>query len=120
MPRLRFRTDPKDDLSVRTDFTYSLMEKISKRLREIADKDPEVAKIREKAKVEIFARGSLMNVSVDVWIQSNPESKITDEEKEAAKKSVQAKMEEAMTEVFPQSLQEAMTETRQKAGINVR
>jgi len=111
MDPVKFRLDPREDLSERPDFTFDLMQGLSRAAQAAADAAPEVAALRQKASVVVGVRGALADIQVTIDVVPRADVELTDEEKESAKegasKAIGGALNEQMTEILQRSIDQA-------------
>lgn len=100
IPPLRFRMKDRDDLSKRSDFTFEVMQALTKDLEAAVAALPVVAELRGKASVTVRARGSLRNVALDVQVTPTTDEGLTADETEA----IRAAVGEAIRREVPQRM----------------
>lgn len=111
MDPVRFRLNPREDLSERPDFTFDLMQGLSKAAQAAADAAPELAALRQRASVVVGVRGALTDVQVTIDIVPRADVELTDEEKESARegasRAIRETLNERMTEILQRSIDQA-------------
>lgn len=67
MPNVvNYKMRAQDDLSVRTDFTFDVMDETKKEIQAIVEQAPSVKELQTKATVNARLRGSLSQIEVDL------------------------------------------------------
>lgn len=111
---LKFKMDPREDLSNRADFTYDLMAAISRKAQAAVESSKELAELKSKAKVGVRAHGSLSSISVDITITPTGDTELPEAELEAANKAVAETVNAAIKESMSEMLQESMAGARKR------
>lgn len=109
---VRFRMDPKEDLSTRTDFTYGLMEELSREASKIANASEELSAYRSRAQIDVSARGSLRKVDLQVDIRPLQGATISDSEMEEIRQAVGRALNENLKGRMSDVIQAAITKAR--------
>jgi hypothetical protein len=112
---LRFRMDPKDDLSNRADFTHGLMQRISESAREAAEESPAAKKLKERADVDVRVSGSLNSVDIQIVIAPHEGAVIAPNESAAARAEILKSVNEAVKASMSSLLQESMKSARERS-----
>jgi citrate lyase gamma subunit len=111
---IRFKMDPRDDLSNRADFTYDLMQAMSKRAQDTVDSSKELSELKAKAKVTVQVKGSLRSIDVEIKISPLGEVKIPEAELAAANSAVAAQVNDAIRSSMSSMLQESMSSSTKR------
>ena len=111
---LKFSMKPKDDLSMRPDFSYELMAEISRAAKEILDGSDAISGIRAKADVKVFAIGTLTNVSIKVEIARKEGVELSKEEIDKAKEDAIEELKESLGPRMSDIMQEALSSARRR------
>lgn len=109
---VRFRMDPKEDLSARADFTHDLMGELSREASKIADESQELAAYRNRAQIDVSARGSLRKVDLSVNIRPLQGVTLSDREMEEIRTAVGRSLNETLKTRMSDVLQTAITKAR--------
>jgi hypothetical protein len=112
---LRFRMDPKDDLSIRADFTHSLMQSISASAREAAESSTAAAKLKDRADVDIAVSGSLGSVDIKITITPHEGITIAPNESALARAEILRSVNEVVKAEMSGLLQAAMKGARERS-----
>lgn len=108
---LRFRMDPKDDLSSRADFTYDLMQSLSKSARMAAESSNVSEALKGRADVDVRVVGSLN--SIDIKVDISPKEGVTLPPEEVAKS--RAEILEAVNDAIKASMSELLQASMKSA-----
>jgi DNA-binding protein YbaB len=106
--------DPREDLSTRADFTYDLMQAMSKKAQEAVDSADELVELKKTSRVNVRVQGTLQSISVDITITPLGEEPLPQEELVAAKDAVAKKVNEAIKSSMADMLQGSMTSARKR------
>jgi DNA-binding protein YbaB len=93
---LRFEMNPKDDLSGRPDFTFDLMQSISKEAQEAANSSPEIMALKQRASVRVGARGTLASIEIVVDVIPREGADLADGEIDAARSAASSRIRETI------------------------
>ncbi len=108
---VKFKLNPREDLSERPDFTFDLMQSISKEAQAAVDAAPEVVELKKKASVHVGVRGTLSSVEISVDVVRREGVELSDEEISTAKSAASQKIRESvgsrMTELLQRSIDSA-------------
>lgn len=108
----RFTMSPKDDLSMRTDFSFDLMQKLRAIAKEAIDGAEPLAALRSRADIEVDLKGTLRDVRIDVRVTPHEGVAIGEDELLEARKHTGRILDEVMRERMNDVLQEAIDTAR--------
>lgn len=111
---LRFRMDPREDMSNRTDFTYDLMQSLSKKAQEAVDSADELVELKRSARVNVRVQGTLHSISVDITISPLGDEELSQEQLTSAKSAIAAKVNATIKSSMADMLQGSMTSARKR------
>lgn len=111
---LRFKMDPREDISNRADFTYDLMQAMSKKAQDAIDSSKELSELKAKAQVSVSVHGSLRSIEVNIKISPLDGGKLPEAELAAANSAVAAKVNDAIRGSMSEMLQESMSNSRKR------
>lgn len=115
MPRkLRFRMTDKDDLSSRADFSFEIMQSLSKAIQEAVEASPEVAELKPRAKVQVSVAGSLRSLDISIRVIPKIENEISKEELAQAREKIGALIQETVKSRMNDVLQTAVNGARSR------
>lgn len=109
---VRFTLNPREDLSTRPDFTFDLMQAITKEAQAAVDAAPEIVALKKKASVHVSVRGTLASVEVRVDIVPREDTKLDDAEVAAAKSAASDRVRETIGSRMSGLLQGAIDSAR--------
>jgi DNA-binding protein YbaB len=93
---IRFEMNPKEDLSARPDFTFDLMQSISKEAQGAVDSSPEITAIKQKASVRVGTRGTLASIEIVVDVIPREGVELGADEIEAARSAASSRIRETI------------------------
>lgn len=115
MPRkLRFRMADKDDLSSRADFSFEIMQSLSKSIQEAVEASPEVTELKPRAKVQVSIAGSLRALDITIQVLPKGENEITKEELAQARAKIGVLIQETVKSKMTDVLQTAVNGARSR------
>lgn len=115
MPNLlNYKMRPQDDLSVRTDFTFDLMDETKRRLQEIVEQAPSVKELQNKATVNTRLRGSLSAVEIEIDIIPSVGTDLDDAELKKVRSKIFKEIHGLFSPEIGAVLQKAITRARSR------
>lgn len=115
MPNLlNYKMRPQDDLSVRTDFTFDLMDETKKQLQEIVEQAPAVKELQNKATVNVRLRGSLSQVEIDIDVIPSVGTDLDDAELKKKRSEIFKQIHEQFSPEIGAVLQKSITRARSR------
>lgn len=111
---VRFRMDPRNDLSTRTDFSFDFMNEISKAAKEIVQEAKSLDALRDRADIRVIPTATLINVTLEVEVTPREEGSLTEEEIKKAKADVMEELRNRLNVVMGELLQNALTSARRR------
>jgi hypothetical protein len=109
---LNFKMRPQDDLSVRTDFTFDLMDETKRQIQTIVEEVPAVKELQNRATVNIRLRGSLSSVEIDLDVIPSMGTEMDDAELKKTRSQIFKEMNENFSPEIGGVLQRAITRAR--------
>lgn len=111
---IRFRMDPKDDLSSRADFTFDLMQSMSAAAREAIESSEELSELKTKAKVDVTVSGSLNSIDIKITVAAREGATLSEEEISRARAHAFSKVDEVIKSRMSDLIQGAVSSARSR------
>ena len=109
---LNYRMRPQDDLSVRTDFTFDLMDETKNQIETVVKEAPAVKDLQNKATVNVRLRGSLSAIEIDIDVIPAVGTEMDDDELKAVRSQIFKEVHEQFSPEIGEVLQRSITRAR--------
>lgn len=108
----RFKLLPKDDLSMRSDFTLDLTRAIGKEITEAVEASPQAAEIKAKADLDVRVVAGLTKIDVTVDIKKKADVEFPKADLDRLRSEISDRINETVKDKMTQSIQKAIKSAR--------